>query len=154
LPRHETSVRKQLRNPRKLHVVDPGLVSAFKAGAEGDRGHKLETAVYLECRHREREWHYQTGDVELDLCNADGTAFINVCWDLSDATTAAREAAAMAAARAAYPRATGTLLYHEFAPRVLASLPDAQPAWQWLAGQTRRARSRATPLARARARKI
>jgi hypothetical protein len=91
LPRHEQSVRKQARNPKKLHVIDPGLIGAFKAGAERDVDRKLETAVFLECRRCAREWHYYAGDSELDLCDAEGRLFINTCWNLCDAIDASRQ---------------------------------------------------------------
>lgn len=132
LPRHEESVRKQARNPKKLHVVDLGLIGAFKAGADRDVGHKLETAVFLECRRRSREWHYHAGDSELDLCDAEGRLFINTCWNLSDAVTAEREAAAMEAGARLLPRAEGVLLYHEHAPDTVRCFPKSQPAWRWM----------------------
>jgi uncharacterized protein len=135
LPRHEESVRKQARNPKKLHVVDPGLISAFKAGSDRDVGHKLETAVFLECRRRAREWHYHAGDGELDLCDAQDRLFINTCWDLSDAATAEREANAMATGARLLPKAKGLLLYHEHSPDTTKRFPEAQPAWRWLLQQ-------------------
>lgn len=132
LPRHEESVRRQARNPKKLHVVDPGLISAFKAGADRDVGHKLETAVFLECRRHAREWHYHLGDSELDLCDAEDRLFINTCWDLSDPATAEREAEAMATGVRLLPNARGLLLYHEHAPETARRFPQSRPAWQWL----------------------
>lgn len=69
---HGDSVRKQARNPRKLHVVDPGLLTAFKAGGERDVGHTLETVVFLQARRAAREWHYLPGDGETDLCDTEG----------------------------------------------------------------------------------
>jgi predicted AAA+ superfamily ATPase len=135
LPRHEQSVRKQARNPKKLHVIDPGLIGAFKAGADRDVGHKLETAVFLECRRRAREWRYHADDGELDLCDAEGQLFINTCWSLTDVTTAEREAAAMATGARLLPKARGVLLYHEHAPDMVGRFPEAQPAWRWLLEQ-------------------
>jgi len=132
LPRHEESVRKQARNPKKLHVIDPGLIGAFKAGADRDVGHKLETAVFLECRRRAGEWHYHAGSGELDLCDAEGRMFINACWNLSDAGTAQREALAMAAGAKLLPEAKGVLLYHEHSPDADRRFPAARPAWRWL----------------------
>ncbi len=132
LPVHDPSVLKQTHNPKKLHVVDPGLVAAFKAGAERDTGHKLETAVFLECRRRSREWHYHAGASEVDLCDAEGRLFVNVCWDLADPGTEERERAAMEAGRKLLPGAEGLLLYHEYAPEAVARFPEARPAWQWM----------------------
>jgi hypothetical protein len=132
LPTHDVSVLKQARNPKKLHVIDPGLVAAFKAGADRDVGHKLETAVFLECRRRSREWHYHAGVREVDLCDAEGTLFLNVCWDLSDPATMEREQAAMEAGEKLLPGARGLLLYHEYSSEALARFPLARPAWKWM----------------------
>lgn len=132
LPTHDDSVLKQARNPKKVHVVDTGLVAAFKAGADRDLGHRLETAVFLECRRRSREWHYLGGSGEVDLCDADGRLFLGVCWDLSETTTMERERAAMDAGARLLPKATGRLLYHEYSPAALARFPEARPAWRWM----------------------
>ncbi len=132
LPTHDVSVLKQARNPKKLHVIDPGLVAAFKAGSDRDVGHKLETAVFLECRRRSRDWHYHAGAREVDLCDAEGRLFLNVCWDLSDPATMEREQAAMEAGEKLLPGARGLLLYHEYAPEALARFPKARPAWRWM----------------------
>lgn len=141
LPTHEESVLKQARNPKKLHVIDPGLVAAFKAGADRDVGHKLETAVFLECRRREREWHYHAGTSEVDLCDAQGRLFVNVCWDLSDPVTLEREKAAMAEGARLLPKATGLLLYYEYAPDVVKRIPAARPAWRWMLESAQEGRS-------------
>ena len=135
LPRHEESVRKQARNPKKLHVIDPGLIGAFKAGADRDVGHKLETAVFLECRRRAREWHYHAGDSELDLCDTEDRLFINTCWSLTDQATVECEAAAMEAGATLMPKAEGLLLCHEHTPENLQRLPSVRPAWRWILEQ-------------------
>jgi predicted AAA+ superfamily ATPase len=132
LPKHSDSLRVQENNPKKLHVVDPGLIGAFQAGADRDLGHKLETAVFLECRRRSKEWHYHSNGGEVDLCDADGTEYLNVCWRLADADTVQREEAAMALGAERFPHARGHLLYHEYAPSAIARIPAAQPAWKWL----------------------
>ena len=132
LPVHESSVRKQARNPRKLHVVDTGLVAAFLPGAERDVGHKLETAVFLECRRRAREWHYLGGASEVDLCDAEGRLFVNSCWSLADPATIEREAAAMEFGAQLLPAAARSLLYHEHVPGIESRIAGARPAWRWL----------------------
>jgi len=134
LPTHEKSVLKQARNPRKLHVVDPGLVAAFSAFADRDSDHKLETAVFLECRRRSREWHYHAGKNEVDLCDAEGRVFLDVCWSLSDPETLQREIAAMEEGAKLLPKAKGLLLYHEYSPDLVQRIPEARPAWRWMLG--------------------
>jgi len=113
-------------------VIDPGLIAAFHGNPDRDIGHKLETAVFLHVRRRQRELFYYAKGSEVDLCNADGTTFWNSCWSLSDPATVAREKAAMDMGTARARNATGLLLYHESAPSLLASLPAAKPAWRWL----------------------
>lgn len=135
LPKHAASLRMQAHNPKKVHVVDTGLIAAFQAGADRDQGHKLETAVFLECRRQQKEWHYHVNGGEVDLCDVDGSKYFNVCWRLAEPETARREEAAMAFGAQQFPDATGHLLYHEFAPSVVSRLPAAQPVWKWLIEQ-------------------
>jgi uncharacterized protein len=132
LPVHARSLRKQNNNPKKLHVVDTGLVSAFLPGSNLDLGHKLETAVFLECRRQQREWHYlREENTELDLCDPEERRFVNSCWRLDDPATLAREASAMSFGRARLSAARPTLVVHErVAPDTAATL-SVVPAWRW-----------------------
>jgi uncharacterized protein len=132
VPKHEESVRKQAHNPRKLHVIDPGLVAAFMANPGRNIGHKLETAVFLEMRRRRKDLFYYTNGSEVDLCDREGTMFINTCWSLADPETLHRESRAMAFCRARWPHAHGLLLFHEYTPGVERQIPGAEPAWRFL----------------------
>jgi predicted AAA+ superfamily ATPase len=132
LPKQERSLRKQAHNPKKMHVIDTGLVAAFQGNPDRNVGHKLETAVFLHLRRKHREFFYQTDGSELDLCNEQGTAFWNSCWNLAGPDTLARELAAMKTGSSRTRKATGTLLYHECDPSLLPSIPAAIPAWRWL----------------------
>jgi uncharacterized protein len=137
LPRQERSLRKQAHNPKKLHVIDPGLVAAFQGNPDRDVGRKLETTVFLHLRRQGRSLYYHADGGELDLCDEGGAAFWNTCWNLSDADTVGREQRSMALGHSRAPHARGVLLYHDFAPALLAALPEAQPAWRWLLGAGR-----------------
>lgn len=132
LPKQERSLRKQAHNPKKLHVIDPGLVAAFHGNPDRDVGRKLETAVFLHLRRQGRTLFYFANGGEVDLCDEDGQTFWNTCWNLTDAGTAGREQRAMALGRSRARKANGILLYHEFAPALRSMLPEAQPAWRWL----------------------
>jgi uncharacterized protein len=132
LPKQEESLRKQEHNPKKLHVIDPGLIGAFKANPQHDLGHKLETAVFLETRRRRKDLHYYADAQEIDLCDSEGALFVNTCWTLDDADTARREAAAMAFGRDRWPNAEGYLLFHEYSPGTLPEVRGLMPAWRYL----------------------
>jgi predicted AAA+ superfamily ATPase len=131
-PKQEQSLRKQAHNPKKLHVIDPGLVAAFKANPGRDVGRKLETAIFLEMRRRRKDLFYHSDGGEVDLCDGEGTIFINTCWSLTDPATQRRESEAMALGRKLWPRAHGHLLFHEYAPGVEQQIPGAEPAWRYL----------------------
>lgn len=132
LPKRETSIRKQAHNPKKLHVIDTGLIGAFQAFPHRDLGHKLESVVFLANRRARKDLFYYANGSEVDLCDAEGKLFVNTCWSLADAEAFHREKAAMALGATRWPEAEGTLLYHEYVPGREREVPGAQAAWRYL----------------------
>jgi len=132
LPKQDESLRKQAHNPRKLHVIDPGLVAAFHANPERDIGRKLETVVFLEMRRKRQDLYYFANGSEVDLCDGEGTLFIDTCWSLTDPDTIRRKAASMDFARRRWPRAQSHLLYHEYKPGIHLNIPGTEQAWRFL----------------------
>lgn len=132
LPKREASLRKQEHNPKKLHVIDTGLIAAFQSFPDRDLGHKLETMVFLENRRSRKDLFYYANGSEVDLCDADGKLFINTCWSLADLGTLNREKAAMAFGSAQWPEAEGRLLFHEYTPGQEQEFPGAMQAWRYL----------------------
>jgi predicted AAA+ superfamily ATPase len=138
LPKQERSLRKQAHNPKKLHVIDPGLVAAFQGNPDRDVGRKLETTVFLHLRRQRRALCYYANGGEVDLCDEEGKAFWNTCWSLTDPDTVGRERRAMAMGRSRAKQAKGILLYHEFSGGLKSALPEAKPAWRWLLEQRKK----------------
>lgn len=132
LPKRETSLRKQEHNPKKLHVIDTGLISAFQAFPNHDLGHKLETVVFLENRRNRKDLFYYSNGSEVDLCDAGGKLFINACWSFADTDTLRREKAAMEFGLTKWPGAEGKLIFHEYQPGQELEVPGAQSAWSYL----------------------
>lgn len=132
LPKRETSLRKQEHNPKKLHVIDTGLISAFQAFPNHDLGHKLETVVFLENRRNRKDLFYYSNGSEVDLCDAGGKLFINACWSFADTDTLRREKAAMEFGLTKWPGAEGKLIFHEYQPGQELEVPIAQSAWSYL----------------------
>ena len=141
IPKHERSLRKQAHNPKKLHVIDPGLVAAFQGNPDRDVGRKLETTVFLHVRRERKDLFYQANGGEVDLLDETGEAFWNTCWSLTDPDTVHRERQSMSLGRSQRAGAKGLLLYHEFTPALAAKLPNAKPAWRWLLERNKRRRS-------------
>jgi predicted AAA+ superfamily ATPase len=134
LPVQESSIRKQAHNPKKLHVIDTGLVSAFKTHPGRDLGHRLETAVFLQRRRHCKGLFYFADSLEIDLCDAEGLEFFNTCWDLGNPETLERETRAMEFGINRWPSARGRLVYHEYQKQALDRIPNAEPAWKMLMG--------------------
>lgn len=134
LPKREASLRKQEHNPKKLHVIDTGLMAAFQAFPNRDLGHKLETVVFLENRRSRKDLFYYANGSEVDLCDAEGKLFINSCWSLADSETLRREKAAMDFGSKQWPTAEGRLLFHEYLPGLEQEMPGAMAAWRYLLG--------------------
>ena len=58
LPKYSPSLRKQLVNPRKVYVVDTGIVQVNSGSNQEDLGRKLENLVYLGLRRKHQELYY------------------------------------------------------------------------------------------------
>ena len=87
MPRFSYSFRAQLVNPRKVYVVDNGLVGAISASLSGDRDRKLENMVYWSLKRRGKTLFYFLEDGrECDFVVKAGTAVeavIQVCTMLN-----------------------------------------------------------------------
>jgi uncharacterized protein len=132
LPKREASLRKQEHNPKKLHVIDTGLMAAFQAFPNRDLGHKLETVVFLENRRSRKDLFYYANGSEVDLCDAEGKLFINSCWSLAESETFRREKAAMEFGYKQWPQGEGRLLFHEYLSGLEQEVPGAMAAWRYL----------------------
>ena len=109
------SERQRMVNPRKAYPVDPGLIPVFDRTGRANVGHALETAVLVELERRRQEVTYvRTPEgYEVDFLARAATGeleLIQVCADLSDPRTAARECRALDAAGKLFPRARKRLL--------------------------------------------
>jgi predicted AAA+ superfamily ATPase len=133
-----TSERQRMVNPRKAYPVDPGLIPVFDRTGRANLGHALETAVLVELERRRFEATYvRTPEgYEVDFLARDaagGMELIQVCADLSDPSTAARECRALSAAGELFPRARKRLLTltHDRLPAGLPAGTELQTACDW-----------------------
>lgn len=138
---HTASERQRMVNPRKAYPIDPGLITLYERTGRANLGHALETVVLLELERRGCELDYvRTGDgfeVDFFARNPNGGAtLIQVCTDVSEPNTYAREVRALSAAAAEYPKALPLLLaFDTLPPRPPLPTPLRwQPAIAWLLG--------------------
>lgn len=132
------SEQRRRVNPRKAYPVDMGLVALFDRSGKANTGHALETAVALELGRRGAEIAYvrTADDFEVDfLARFPGgrSQLIQVCAQLDDPLTLARELRALAQARAEHPQAELLLIVLD-AP-IAPQLPEGvtlMAALDWL----------------------
>ena len=136
------SERQRMVNPRKAYPVDPGLIPVFDRTGRANTGHALETAVLVELERRGFDVTYlrtaEGYEVDFLARSAGGDMeLIQVCADLSDPATAARELRALAAGAKQFPRARRRLLALT-QDRLPADLPagvEMQAACEWFLAQ-------------------
>ena len=135
------SERQRMVNPRKAYPVDPGLIPVFDRTGRANVGHALETAVLVELERRRYEVTYvRTPEgYEVDFLARAATGemdLIQVCADLSDPGTAARECRALDAAGKQFPGARKRLLVlmHDGLSAEPPAGTQVQTAWEWLLG--------------------
>jgi len=142
VPLLTSSERQRQSNPRKAYPVDPGLITAFERSGKPNTGHALETAVLVELERRRCERSYvRTKDgFEVDFLATPITGrpvLIQVCADVSNPETRAREFRALAGAMAGHRDVPGLLLTagSTGVSHAQAEAPQGvtvRPAWEWM----------------------
>lgn len=85
VPRYDTSLKVQAKNPRKVYSIDQGMVSFSSVSGSPDLGRLLENTVYLDIRRARKEIWYYKGKKECDfICrdNKNSYSAIQVSWQL------------------------------------------------------------------------
>lgn len=139
VPLATESERQRNSNPRKIYPADPGLIRAFDASGRSHTGHALETAVFHELQRRKAEVGYvKCGPGwEVDFLArhpVHGEDLIQVCADLGDPKTRARELRALEEASRAHPAARRRLLVLNRDGMAGAEAPGViiEPAGDWM----------------------
>ena len=113
MPRFSYSYRAQLVNPRKIYVIDNGLINAVTPSFSRDYGKKLENVIYWSLRKQNKELFYfnETGsECDFVVCrNNEVEELIQVCYDLSIENTY-REQKGLADAMTFFKKNTGTII--------------------------------------------
>lgn len=105
------SERRRQVNPRKVYPVDTGLIALFDRSGKANVGHALETAVLHTLQRRGAQVNYviTEGGFEVDfLARGVGgeQTLIQVCTELDNPATLAREVRALQDAAQTWPAAT------------------------------------------------
>ncbi len=136
-PFHSRSENVRRVNPRKVYVIDPGLIEAMSLQMTEDRGARLENVIFVHLRRRglRPEYYLTRSGKEVDFVVSSegrgGRRLIQVCWDLSDKATRDRERSALQEAMRELRIRTATIV-----PWLDEDVSDERvrvvPAWKWL----------------------
>ncbi len=87
MPKFAHSYRAQLINPRKIYIIDNGLIHAVSPSPNRDNGRKLENSMYWHLRQQGKElFYFNESGVECDFVVTGKNkpeALIQVCFELN-----------------------------------------------------------------------
>ncbi|MDP2335491.1 MAG: ATP-binding protein [Bacteroidota bacterium] len=113
MPRFAYSYRAQIVNPRKIYIIDNGLIGAISASFSFDLGRRLENAVFWSLNQMHNELCYfseQSFECDFVICqNKQAIELIQVCSELN-ADNHAREENGLWAAMEFFKLEKGTIL--------------------------------------------
>lgn len=96
------SLKKQIRNPKKVYSIDTGQVNATSFAFSENAGRLLENLVFLELKRMELELYYYKTEsgLEVDFVAKEKSrhCLIQVAWDIHDSQTKERELKALLSA--------------------------------------------------------
>jgi len=87
VPRFSYSLKKQIKNPKKIYAIDNGLSATNSASFSEDKGRMLENAVFLHLRRKYKNIFYFREKHECDFLVVEKNniiAAIQVCYELND----------------------------------------------------------------------
>jgi len=128
------SVKKRMYNPSKVYSIDGALTGSMAFRFSENMGRIYENAVFVELLRRGQETYYwrSAGGKEVDFVCRKGKAVetaIQVCFDLSDAETRAREYEGLRAAKEELG-AKMLLILTEDEEKTEAGI-NIMPLWKW-----------------------
>ncbi|MCL1932936.1 MAG: ATP-binding protein [Candidatus Azobacteroides sp.] len=86
MPKFSYSLKVQMINPRKIYVIDPGIINVASTSFTEDKGRLLENLIYWELRRHGKELYYfNENKAECDFVVMKGEKpeqVIQVCYEL------------------------------------------------------------------------
>jgi predicted AAA+ superfamily ATPase len=139
--RYDDNLKAQQQAPRKVYFIDHVLAKIVGFRTSEDRGRTLENIVFIELKRRGYEIFYYSGSKECDFILREGSRtkqVIQVCLELHDPTTKAREIAGLVEAMNQFSLPEGLILTEDEERNEVIELKDKQyhiviqPIWKWL----------------------
>ncbi|OGV32926.1 MAG: ATPase [Lentisphaerae bacterium GWF2_45_14] len=137
VPLHTRSEKTRMVNPPKIYVIDTGLLNAMTFRNSVNHGHLLENMVFMHLRYNGFEIEYVNTEkaYETDFFArhpiTGEISLIQVCWDISNEKTFARELRGLKSAMTELGIAQGTIVTWD-EEKELDDGINIIPAWKWL----------------------
>ncbi len=111
--KYEYSIKKQIKNDRKIYAIDSGLINAIAFSFGKEQGKLLENIVFLELKRRKLEIYYYYGKKECDFVIKKGVNIIQaiqVAVHLEQPETRERELQGLQEAMEKFRLAEGVII--------------------------------------------
>jgi uncharacterized protein len=135
--KYDTSVKKQLHNPKKVYGIDLGLMRQLSFQHSENQGRMLENLVFIELKRQSKTVYYHHNKGECDFLVKEKnsiTQAIQVCWSLYEDNTKQREINGLMDAMTAYQLQEGLILTEDESDRLTieGKIIHIIPVWLWL----------------------
>ncbi|MBU2650975.1 MAG: ATP-binding protein [Bacteroidetes bacterium] len=136
VPRYDTSLKVQAKNPRKVYGIDQGLVNFSSVSGSPDLGRLLENTVYLNLRRTKNEIWYFKGKKECDfICREEKNRYsaIQVSWQLGQQNEK-REIEGLLEAMNRLNLSEGTIITFDQEDQLVkeGKTINLIPGWKWM----------------------
>ena len=140
IPITSRSERIRQVNPKKVYLIDTGLLTAVTANINGDKGALLENLVFIQLRRKGFliEYYQNTKKYEVDFVvrdpiNGNILKLIQVTWSLENLETTKREVRGLIAAMEELNFPEGLIItWEDRAPNLEQKNIHTLPLWRWL----------------------
>jgi uncharacterized protein len=134
---HSRSEKSRLINPAKIYTIDSGLLNAMTFRNSSNYGQLLESMVFMHLRRKGYDAEYvntkdgHEADFYARHRTSGETQLIQVCWDMADKKTFAREVRGLKGAMDELSFSSGTIVTWDDETIVEENI-KAIPIWKWL----------------------
>ncbi|MEW5759100.1 MAG: ATP-binding protein [Candidatus Omnitrophota bacterium] len=139
IPLFNSSIKKQMVNPKKAYIIDTGLITALSFQFSENKGKYLENVVFLELLRRGRKVYYFKDDKgrEVDFLIVDKNRpeqLIQVCYDLESSEAKNREVNSLVSAAKKFDIKNPLILTNDTKEEIVSNGMKIQilPVWHWL----------------------
>lgn len=129
-------LKDQMANPKKVYIVDTGLINAIAFKVSRDIGKLYENLVYLELKRKGKELYYWKKKSECDFLIKERekiTGAIQVCYEISEENKE-REINGLAEVMEEFSLIEGLIITNDFEGEetLMGKRIIYKPFWKWL----------------------